>query len=118
MGTSTLISTARTLNAAARARLRPLAALALVAALSAGCASGSRSGRPATDDSGISTRVRTVLLNDPQVAAGNINVTASNGVVTLSGRVRSEAERDRAVALARQTSGVSDVRSELAVGQP
>jgi len=118
MGTSTLISTGRTLNAAARARLRRLAALALVAALSAGCASASRSGRPATDDSGISTRVRTVLLNDPQVAAGNINVTASNGVVTLSGRVRSEAERDRAVALARQTSGVSDVRSELAVGQP
>ena len=75
--------------------------------------------RPAaTDDSGISTRVRTALLNDPQVAAGDINVTASNGVVTLSGRVRSEAERERAVAVARQTSGVSDVRSELAVGQP
>jgi osmotically-inducible protein OsmY len=38
-----------------------------------------------------------------------------NGVVTLSGRVRTAAERDRAVAVARQTTGVSDVRSELAV---
>jgi len=115
IATSTL--SARTRLAAGRIRLRPLAALALVAALSAGCAS--RSIRPAaTDDGGISTRVRTALLNDTQVAAGNINVTASNGVVTLSGRVRSEAERERAVAVARQTSGVSDVRSELAVGQP
>jgi osmotically-inducible protein OsmY len=114
MGSST--START-RRPAHARLRTLATLALVGLLAAGCSSG-RTIRPATDDSGISTRVRTALLNDPQVAAGGINVTASNGVVTLSGRVRSEAERERAVAVARQTSGVSDVRSELAVGQP
>jgi hyperosmotically inducible periplasmic protein len=114
MGSST--START-RRPAPARLRTLATLALVGLLAAGCSSG-RTIRPATDDSGISTRVRTALLNDPQVAAGGINVTASNGVVTLSGRVRSEAERERAVAVARQTSGVSDVRSELAVGQP
>ena len=90
--------------------------IVLVASLSVAC--GSKSIRPATDDSGISTRVRTALLNDPQVAAGNINVTAANGVVTLSGQVRTPAERDRAVAVARQTSGVNDVRSELAVSQP
>lgn len=90
--------------------------LALATTLTVGC--GGKTIRPATDDGGISTRVRTALLNDPQVAAGNINVTASNGVVTLSGQVRTAAERDRAVALARQTSGVSDVRSELSVTQP
>jgi hyperosmotically inducible protein len=88
----------------------------LVASLSAACAN--KSIRPATDDAGVSTRVRTALLNDPQVAAGGINVTAANGVVTLSGSVRTAAERDRAVSLARQTSGVSDVRSEIAVTQP
>jgi osmotically-inducible protein OsmY len=87
----------------------------LVLALSLSVACGGKSIRPATNDSGISTRVRTALLNDTQVAANEINVTAVNGVVTLSGRVRSEAERDRAVAVARQTSGVSDVRSELSV---
>jgi hyperosmotically inducible protein len=96
--------------------LNLLAAIVLAASLSAGCAG--RTIRPATDDGGISTRVRTALLNDPQVAAGQINVTAANGVVTLSGSVRTAAERDRAVALARQTSGVSDVRSELSVAQP
>jgi osmotically-inducible protein OsmY len=94
----------------------PFAVLALAASVTAAC--GSRSIRPATDDSGVSVRVRTALLNDPQVAATNITVTAANGVVTLSGRVRTPAEADRAVAVARQTSGVADVRSELAVGQP
>ena len=90
----------------------------LVLALSLTAACAGKSIRPATDDGGISARVRTALLNDPQVAAGEINVSASNGVVTLSGRVRTAAERDRAVSLARQTSGVSDVRSDLAVTQP
>ena len=90
-----------------------LVAFVLTLSLSVACAG--KSIRPATDDGGITTRVRTALLNDTQVAANNINVTAVNGVVTLSGRVRSDAERDRAVAVARQTTGVSDVRSELAV---
>jgi hyperosmotically inducible protein len=93
-----------------------ISAFVLTASLSVAC--GSKSIRPATDDVGVSTRVRTALLNDPQVAAGKINVTAANGVVTLSGSVRTAAERDRAVTLARQTSGVSDVRSELSVSQP
>ena len=93
-----------------------LAALALAASLTGACSS--KSLRPAMDDSGVSTRVRTALLNDPQVAATNITVTSTNGVVTLSGRVRTPAEADRAVAVARQTTGVADVRSELAVAQP
>jgi osmotically-inducible protein OsmY len=99
-----------------RAWIRAGGSVVLAAALTAGCAN--RSIRPATDDSGVSTRVRTALLNDPQVSATEINVSASGGVVTLSGRVRTAAERDRAVAVARQTVGVSDVRSELAVAQP
>ena len=92
------------------------AVLALAASLTGACSA--KSIRPATDDSGVSTRVRTALLNDPQVAATNITVTSTNGVVTLSGRVRTPAEADRAVAVARQTTGVADVRSELAVAQP
>ncbi len=92
------------------------AVLALAATLTAGC--GGKTIRPATDDGGVSTRVRTALLNDPQVAATNITVTSANGVVTLSGRVRTPAEADRAVTVARQTAGVADVRSELSVAQP
>jgi osmotically-inducible protein OsmY len=45
-------------------------------------------------------------------------VSAQDGVVTLSGSVRSAAERDRAVAIARQVSGVSDVTSNVQVAAP
>jgi len=38
-------------------------------------------------------------------------------VVTLSGAVKSPAERDKAVAIARQIGGVKDVKSTLQVQQ-
>jgi osmotically-inducible protein OsmY len=37
--------------------------------------------------------------------------------VTLSGRVRSEEERQRAVALARETEGVKNVTDRLVIGR-
>jgi hyperosmotically inducible protein len=92
-----------------------LAAVALMVTISMGCG---KTVRLAVDDTGLSTRVRTALLNDTQVAAAGINVATANGVVTLSGTVRSEADRERAIAVARQISGVSDVQSSLAVAQP
>lgn len=92
-----------------------IAVLALATTLTAGCG---KTIRPATDAEGVSTRVRTALLNDPQVSARGINVTSANGVVVLSGNVRTAAEADRAIEVARQTTGVTDVRSELAVAQP
>jgi len=97
------------------AKITVIGVLALAATLTAGCG---KTIRPATDPEGVSTRVRTALLNDPQVAARQINVSSAGGVVTLSGSVRTAAEAERAVQVARQTTGVSDVRSELAVAQP
>lgn len=67
----------------------------------------------AVDDATISARVKTTLLNDPQVGALEIDVTTSNGVVTMSGTVKSQAEAERAIQLARQTNGVKDVISHL-----
>lgn len=68
---------------------------------------------PDTDDETITVRVRTALLNDRVVHANEIDVTASNGVVTLRGRVHGQSEADAAVALARRIEGVRDVQSEL-----
>lgn len=68
-----------------------------------------------TDDAGIATRVKTALLNQPDLRATDITVTANSGVVTLAGTVRSDAEAARAVAVARQMNGVSNVESHLAV---
>jgi osmotically-inducible protein OsmY len=67
------------------------------------------------DDATITARVKTVLLNDPQVAATKIDVATAGGIVTLSGSVRSQAEEARAIALARQVTGVRDVKSTLLI---
>ena len=67
------------------------------------------------DDATITTRVKTSLLNDPDVGGLRIDVDTFKGVVTLSGRVKSKDEEAKAIALARKISGVSDVKSTLLV---
>jgi hyperosmotically inducible periplasmic protein len=67
------------------------------------------------DDATITTRVKTALLNDPDVGGLKIDVDTIKGVVTLSGAVKTQAEEQKAVAIARRTSGVTDVKSTLQV---
>ena len=69
----------------------------------------------AMDDATITARVKTVLLNDPQVAATKIEVSTTAGVVTLSGSVKSKADEARALQVARTVTGVRDVKSTLVV---
>ena len=69
----------------------------------------------AIDDTTITTRVKTSMLNDPAVGGLRIDVDTFKGVVTLSGSVKSQAERDQAIALARSTSGVVEVKDALQV---
>ncbi|OLC82513.1 MAG: hypothetical protein AUH72_06585 [Acidobacteria bacterium 13_1_40CM_4_65_8] len=70
----------------------------------------------AMDDATITARVKTALLNDQQVGATKIDVSTTNGVVTISGTVRNRAEEARAIEVARKTPGVKDVRSTLQTG--
>ena len=44
-----------------------------------------------------------------------IDVETAGGVVTLSGAVKTAVERDKALAVARKVTGVSDVKSTLSV---
>jgi len=67
------------------------------------------------DDTTITTRVKTAMLNDPAVGGLSIDVDTYKGVVTLSGRVKTPAERDQALALARKTDGVTEVKDALQV---
>ena len=67
------------------------------------------------DDAAISARVKTVLLNDAEINALNIDVQTVSGVVTISGVVRTSEEERRAVDLARGVEGVRDVRSTLRI---
>ena len=88
-----------------------LAAL-LAAPLMAGC--GKTIGET-IDDTTITTRVKTAMLNDPNVGGTGIDVDTYKGVVTLSGRVKSQAEHDSAIALAHQVNGVTEVKDALQV---
>jgi hyperosmotically inducible protein len=67
------------------------------------------------DDATITARVKTVLLNDTQVSATQINVSTTAGIVTISGTVKTPAEGARAIELARSVTGVRDVKSALQV---
>lgn len=68
-----------------------------------------------TTDAGITTSVQARYYGDDQVRGRNVSVVTQAGVVTLRGQVESEAARQRAVALAREVQGVTDVRDELSV---
>ena len=67
------------------------------------------------DDATITTRVKTSLLNDPDVGGLRIDVDTFKGVVTLSGRVKTREEEAKAISLARKIGGVTDVKSTLLI---
>jgi hyperosmotically inducible protein len=56
------------------------------------------------------------MASDDTVKASEINVDTHNHVVTLNGTVGSNAERERAVMIARNTNGVNSVVDNLRVG--
>ena len=89
-------------------------ALALVLAAPLVTACGKTAGET-IDDTTITTRVKTAMLNDPGVGGLRIDVDTFKGVVTLSGRVKSQAEKEQAVTLARRVSGVAEVKDALQV---
>ena len=91
---------------------RWLLALALLLPLTAAC--GKTVGET-IDDTTITTRVKTAMLNDPAVGGLRIDVDTFKGVVTLSGRVKNQDERSQAIALARRTTGVIEVKDALQV---
>ena len=69
----------------------------------------------AMDDGAITAKVKTALLADPEVKGLQIDVDTKNGVVTLKGTADKPANRDRAVQIAKDTSGVKSVDSQLVV---
>ncbi|MCG7645451.1 BON domain-containing protein [Alteromonas sp. Cnat3-28] len=66
-------------------------------------------------DAKIATVIKTRLLMDTDISGFDIDVDVENGVVTLTGDVDSDAERDLAVEIAKNASDVKDVESNLRV---
>jgi hyperosmotically inducible protein len=67
------------------------------------------------DDAALSSKIKAKMVLDDYVKARTIAVTSQDGMVTLRGVVRSVEEHDRALTLARETAGVTQVVDELRV---
>jgi hyperosmotically inducible protein len=65
----------------------------------------------------LTTKIKAKMALDDLVKAGDISVETTGSVVTLTGRVRSAAERDRAVRLAQETDGVTKVVDKLQIAR-
>jgi hypothetical protein len=65
----------------------------------------------------LTTKIKAKMALDDTVKARAIDVTTNGATVTLSGTVGSRDERDRAMALARETAGVSQVVDDLRISR-
>ena len=64
----------------------------------------------------LTAKIKAKMVLDDLVKARAINVTTNGTTVTLAGTVHSQQERDRALALARETKGVTRVIDQLKTG--
>jgi hyperosmotically inducible protein len=85
-----------------------------VALLLAACAGNIDPSRQ-LDDAALATKVREALKSDPTLRSMRINVAAHRGEVTLTGVVRTAAQRDRATAVAQSVPDVRAVDNLLTV---
>ena len=70
------------------------------------------------DDAAVTTKVKAELAKDVGArAAAEVSVTTEQGVVQLAGFATSRDEADRAVAAAKQVSGVRDVKDDIRLKQ-
>jgi len=64
-------------------------------------------------DAGITMSVKTQLLDDPLVKGLKIDVDTRDAIVYLTGSVGTDAEKEKAIQLAKDTKGVQDVKANL-----
>jgi hyperosmotically inducible periplasmic protein len=88
--------------------------LALFLAACAGSAKQASTGEY-IDDTLVTSRVKSALLNDPAVSGIAINVETYKGTVQLSGFVKTVAERNRAVHVSRTVPGVKRVQNDILI---
>jgi osmotically-inducible protein OsmY len=86
-----------------------------------GTAGGYQSGKDertssvVASDSAITSKIKGKYAADSTVSVFNIGVRTYEGTVFLSGAVDSFVARDQAVKLAKQTSGVTAVNSQIVI---
>jgi len=65
------------------------------------------------DDAVITTKVKAAVLEEPSLKSAEINVETSKGTVQLTGFVRSRADINKAVEVAKGVKGVKSVKNDM-----
>ena len=95
---------------------RAIPMLAILAAASLiGCASTSKSEGTGqyVDDSVITAKVKTAILEEPTLKSSEINVETFKGTVQLSGFVSSPDKVNTAIVTAKNVKGVTSVKNDM-----
>ncbi len=69
----------------------------------------------AIDDSTISAKVKSALIDSADTKAGDIKVETRGGVVQLSGYAKSEAQKTAATKVAQSVQGVKAVKNSISI---
>ncbi|KQW45591.1 MULTISPECIES: BON domain-containing protein [unclassified Roseateles] len=103
-------------------KISKLASLVIVGALVTPLASFAADNKPEgstrtwVKDSVVTTKIKAQLAADKMSTLSTVNVdTDANGWVQLTGKVATQAEKDRAEAVAKATEGVKSVDNKLTV---
>jgi len=67
------------------------------------------------DDAVITSKIKAAILKDSTLKATEINVETYKGIVQLSGFLKSRADINQAVKLARSVKGVKSVKNDMMV---
>jgi len=98
-----------------RKDLRGFLVAGMLATSLAGCAamSGRETAGEYLDDTTITTKVNASIINE--LGAGQIGVETMQNVVQLTGFVDSQGKKNRAGQIARNVSGVTEVKNNIVV---
>ena len=69
----------------------------------------------ASSDTWVTTKVKTKFVGDKALKGSSIDVSTTGGIVTLTGTVRTEVQKKRAITLAKSIKGVKDVDDKTTV---
>lgn len=70
---------------------------------------------PPIDDSSIISKTQTAIDTNPALTGESITVTSNHGLVTLEGTVTDASQINTAIETAKETAGISGVKSDLTV---
>ena len=85
------------------------------AAIGEKVAVGANAAEKALSAAGLTAKIKSKMALDDSIDAASIDVDTDGSVVTLTGRVDSEAQKSRALQLARETQGVTSVVDRLRI---